>query len=124
MIIVTSTEIEQFRTELAESPQALMALDMIEDCEGDLEDAAISLAIQVGQQPDTSERWLEGLAKRWRSLLCQSDFREDFLAGRVAGAIQHLAETRSLPTSLATPMVIYVMKTGIEDFCRPLSEML
>lgn len=40
MIILTSQEIAQFRSQLAEYSVALEALDRIENCEGDLEDAA------------------------------------------------------------------------------------
>ena len=49
MVVITSQEIARFRSELAAYPEALKALDEIEDCEGNIEDAAISLAIQAGQ---------------------------------------------------------------------------
>jgi hypothetical protein len=64
MTIVTSQEIAQFRSELANNPEAMKALDAIEDCEGNLEDAAIALAIRAGQQPqrDNAE-WLDALAR-------------------------------------------------------------
>ena len=77
MVILTSQEIAQFRSQIAEYPKALEALDTIEDCEGDVEDAAISIAIQVGQMPTTSENWLDGLAKRCRVAICQKDYRQD-----------------------------------------------
>ena len=76
MVILTSQEIAQFRSQLSEYPQALEALDTIEDCEGDIEDAAISLAIQVGQTPTTSENWLDGVAKRYRVTICNQEYRE------------------------------------------------
>ncbi len=40
MTIVTESEIERYRLQLAEYPDALKALDLLEDCEGNLEDAA------------------------------------------------------------------------------------
>jgi hypothetical protein len=124
MITVTFEEIAQYRSELSASPEALRALDMIEDCEGDLEDAAIALALQARQEPDTSERWLEGLAKRWRAVLCQADIRESLAARSLLDVMRAIAQETDLPPILATPVVIYVLKTGVEDFCKPLEEKL
>ncbi len=120
MISITSIEIAQYRSELSNYPRALQALDLIEDCEGDLEDAAIAMAIQVGQEPDTSNNWLEGLAKRCRVAICEKDLREDLLNGKLSTAIAHLQTTNLCPPILATPVVIYAVKTGINDFCEPL----
>jgi hypothetical protein len=76
MTIVTSQEIAQFRSQLAEDSLALKALDTIEDCEGDLEDAAMTLAIRVGQQPErANSEWLDALARKWRAVICQEEFR-------------------------------------------------
>jgi hypothetical protein len=124
MITVTFEEIAQYRSELSASPEALRALDMIEDCEGDLEDAAIALALQARQEPDTSDRWLEGLAKRCRAVLCQADIRANLAAGSLYEVMRSLAQATDLPPSLATPVIIYVLKTGLEDFCKPLEEKL
>lgn len=121
MAIVTSQEIAQFRTELADNTQAMRALDAIEDCEGDLEDAAISLAIRVGQQPQTDNaEWLDALAKKCRAVICQKEFREDLLNGKYAPVVEYLAATPLLPGILATPVLMYVMRQGVNNFCEPL----
>lgn len=121
MTIVTSQEIAQFRSQLAHFPQAMQALDAIEDCEGDLEDAAIALAIRVGQQPQTDNaEWLDALAKKCRAVICQSEFREDLLNGSYAEIINYLAETPLLPSILATPVLMYVLRQGVNSFCEPL----
>ncbi|MBW4489706.1 MAG: hypothetical protein KME12_18140 [Trichocoleus desertorum ATA4-8-CV12] len=122
--ILTPTEISDFRAELSDYPQALVALDVVEDCEGDLEDAAIALAIHVGQQPTTSEGWIAGLAKRWRPRLCQAELRADLETNRVATTITQLVTTNALPWELATLVSIYAAKAGIDDFCKPLEEKL
>jgi hypothetical protein len=124
MIILSPAEIARYRSELAENETALRALDMIEDCEGDLEDAAISLALQVGQEPDRSEQWLEGVAKRWRVFLCQTGVKESLQAGSIINAVMLLSEETTIPAILAVPVVLYAVKTGIEDFCKPLQEKL
>ena len=119
-IIVTPEEIEQFRAELANYSEALAALDELADCEGDLEDAAISLAIQVGQEPDTNDRWIEGLAKRWRHVICRDSLKENLELGATANALLLMTEHTTLPLKLATPVTIYVLKTGVADFCQAL----
>ncbi|WP_413160806.1 hypothetical protein ACL6C3_20040 [Capilliphycus salinus ALCB114379] len=120
MIILTSQEIAQFRSQLSEYPQALEALDTIEDCEGDIEDAAISIAIQVGQMPTTSDNWLDGVAKRYRVTICDKEYREDLLQGNVSQMVGRLLTQNNCPELLVTPVVIYAVKTGINTFCEPL----
>jgi hypothetical protein len=124
MMIVTLKEIENYRTELADDPVSLRALDMIEDCEGDLEDAAIALALQSGQEPNESDRWLESLSKRWRSFLCQAGLKDYLLSGSIANAVKLLAAETDIPVALATPVILFAIKTGVEDFCKPLQEKL
>lgn len=120
MTIVSSQAIANYRTLLSEYPDALAALDMIEDCEGDLEDAAISLGIQVGQQPDRND-WLDGLAKRCRVAICQEDVRENLLNGNMATALKHLIDAKVCHELLAATVVIYVNEIGVKDFCAPLN---
>lgn len=125
MTKVSSEEIARFRSELANHPEALKALDAIEDCEGNLEDAAIALAIRAGQQPQRdNEEWLDALARKCRAVICQKEFRQDLLDGSFAPVIAYLAATPLLPGILATPVVMYVLKQGMESFCEPLDSQL
>ena len=94
MVVITSQEIALFRSELAAYPEALKALDEIEDCEGDIEDAAISLAIQAGQEPNISENWLDGIAKRCRVAICKSELKEDLTNGRLNTAFADLVASK------------------------------
>lgn len=121
MVSLNSQEIAYFRSQLAHFPEALEALDAIEDCEGDLEDAALSLAIHAGQQPDRND-WLEGMAKRCRVAICQSPAREAILDQQLGPAIAFLIEATILPPLLLTPIILYVMKVGLGEFCEPLNE--
>ncbi|MDX2239700.1 MAG: hypothetical protein NW224_03350 [Leptolyngbyaceae cyanobacterium bins.302] len=123
-ITVTAEEIEFYRSELAEYPEALAALNVLADCEGDLEDAAITLAIQSGQEPDISEQWIDGLAKRWRHLICDADLKEELEDGLSGDVLFTLAANTKLPQRLATVVAIFVIKTGVETFCKPLEEKL
>ena len=121
MTKVTSQEIALFRSQLADDSSAMEALDLIEDCDGDLEDAAMSLAIRAGQEPGiTNSEWLDAMARKWRSLLCQQEYREDLLSSSVVRIMERLKKMPSFPESLATPVLIYVLKQGVTDFCAPM----
>ncbi len=121
MTTVTPQEIAKFRSTFANYPQAMQALDLIEDCEGDLEDAAMTLAIKAGQQPElTNSEWLDGLAKKWRALICQQELRSDLLSGSVDKLMEQIEKRPTFPTVLVTPVLLYVFKQGIEDFCQVL----
>ena len=121
MTTVTSQEIARFRSTFANYPPALQALDLIEDCDGDLEDAAMTLAIKAGQQPDIgNSEWLDSLAKKWRSLICQEEWRADLLEGSVDKLMEQIQKTPTFPSVLVTPVLLYVFKQGIPEFCEPL----
>jgi hypothetical protein len=119
MITLTPSEINQYRAVLEGDRDALMALQAIEDCDGDVEDAAIVLALQAGQEPDRSDYWLESQAKRWRVFLCQDEIREKLASGAIAEVVKSLVTDTIIPASLAVPVLIYVLKTGVDQFCRP-----
>lgn len=121
MTKVTAKEIAQLRSQLADNPIAMEALDLIEDCEGDVEDAAMTLAIRAGQEPErANSEWLDALARKWRAVICQQEFREDLRNGSVKGIMEHLKTMLAFPNILATPVLIYVLKQDVNNFCEPL----
>ncbi|MBU7583197.1 MAG: hypothetical protein KAF91_09875 [Nostoc sp. TH1S01] len=121
MTQVTSQEIALFRSQLIDDPVAMEALDLIEDCEGDLEDAAMTLAIKAGQEPEqANSEWLDALAKKWRAVICESEFREELLNSSILEMMAHLKTMPTFPKILATPVLIYVLKQGVNNFCEPL----
>jgi len=125
MTTVTSKEIAQFRSLLADYPQALEALDLIEDCEGDLEDATMTLAIRAGQEPGAeNSEWLDALAKKWRAAICKAELREDLLNGKFQGIMVHLEQVSTFPQILAAPVLMYVFKQGWNNFCQPLDKII
>ncbi len=118
MIALTPEEITQLQARLADYPEALSALQEIEDCEGDVEDAAISLALRSGQEPDTNEQWLAGFSKRYRHIACQPQFRDSLAAGQLSPLINYLTQETDCPALIAAPVAIYVLKSGVDSFCR------
>ncbi|MGD1872701.1 MAG: hypothetical protein ACFB02_06575 [Mastigocoleus sp.] len=119
MTQVTSQEIAQFRSQLADNVTAMRALDLIEDCDGDLEDAAMTLAIRIGQQPQINNaEWLDALARRWRTIICNQNFRSDLQNDSIKVMVEYLENIDEFPKVLATPTIMYVIKTGIDNFCK------
>ncbi|BFM40917.1 hypothetical protein [Synechocystis sp. LKSZ1] len=119
MVCLSSQAIAQYRSQLASLPEALWALDCIEDCEGDLEDAALTLGIQVGQQPDCTD-WLAGLAKRCRAVLCEAPWEAELRQGNLATVVSHLMDSQMCHPRLAPVIVLYVQALGVQAFCEPL----
>ena len=118
MIVLTLDDITQLRARLADYPEALEALQEIEDCDGDVEDAAISLALKSGQEPDTNDQWLAGFSKRYRHIACRSEFRASLAAQQLSPLIHHLAQETDCPALIAAPVAIYILKSGVDDYCR------
>lgn len=121
-IIVSPEDLEFFREQLSDHSPAIAALDVIEDCDGDLEDAAISLAIKSGQLPEENAGWIDGLAKRWRHILCGTELKEKLEDGLSGELIDAIVDQTDLPIRLAVPVAIYVLKSGVQPFCQPMEE--
>ncbi len=115
MIVVTQEELAQFRSQLADHPQAMVAIDTIEECEGYLEDALSLLAIrQTGQEAD---RGLNDWLGKCRQFICLEEVREALESGVLAPAIEVLAVGASIPPGIATALSICVFKLGTKRFC-------
>ena len=120
---LTHQEISNYRDQLADYDYAIKALDVIEDVEGDLEDAATSLALASGQTPDRID-WLDGLAKRCRVAICAENLRADLEDDYIESTIDYVFQKKICPPLLITPIVIYALKQGISHFCEPLTYQL
>ena len=118
MIVITAEEIARIKSDLFDISAALEALQEIEDCDGDVEDAAISLALKSNQEPDTNERWLGDFSKRYRHVACQEGFRKAIAQGKVKAFVEHLAQKTDCPKLIALPVALYIHKAGVDDFCH------
>jgi hypothetical protein len=113
--------VTELQVQFAELPDAIASLETIADCEGDLEDAAMALAIRVGQQPDiNNSEWLDGLAKKCRVAICRSEFRNDMVDGNFMPLFQHFIQAKICPKLLILPVLLYAHEQGINRFCQPL----
>ncbi|MBE8966048.1 hypothetical protein IQ277_07245 [Nostocales cyanobacterium LEGE 12452] len=120
MITVTPEEISQFRSQLADNSEALAALDAIEECQGNLEAAAQLIAVETTEAEVSlrgDSNYLEKLAQKLSKIICQEEF-DDLMTGVLTAAIATLAVSGNIPIALATPVVIYVAKIGVKQFCE------
>jgi hypothetical protein len=119
MTTLTSREIAQYRSELADYPEALDALDLIEENEGDLEIAANLLAQEAGVVIVRSKpSILDDLAQKLRDVICDEVFINDLMGGALTAGVGYLTASGQIPTALATALVIYLAKIGVRKFCQ------
>ena len=117
-IIISPEEIAKYRTELAGNSGAIAALDVIEECEGYLEDATILLMMrETGKEPDRAMN-LNEIANQCRQVICQRQTENILELCNVLAPFLALNPT-TFPASLAFPVVVYVIKVfGIQRFCN------
>lgn len=123
-IIVTPEEIALYREQVANNQEALAALDVLEACEGDLQIAAETVAIESGELPDDlSEQdpnepsWLEKSADKLRPHICTQAFK-DVLSQGFAAALGSLITAGVYPAVPLTLVVIYISTRGLDEFCN------
>ena len=123
MISITQSEIEQYRSQLQEYPDALKGLEVIEACAGDLECAADAIGIESGELPDNlSEEdpnepsWLEKSTQKLRPYICTSAFRESLKQG-FGGAMTLLMPYVGIPALLIL-IILYINEKNLDEFCK------
>ncbi|MCC3473321.1 MAG: hypothetical protein JGK38_23995 [Microcoleus sp. PH2017_15_JOR_U_A] len=124
MTTITQSEIEQYHSQLQEYPDALKALDVLEECEGDLEYAAETLAIESGELDDdlgdedpNEPSWLEKSADKLRPHICTQAFK-DVLSQGFAVALGSLITAGIYPGVPLTLVLIYISTKNLDKFCQ------
>ncbi len=121
MTVVTQEEIEQFREQLRDYPEAIAALDVIQECDGYIEDAVTLLMMrETGKEPERGVgEWLQ----RCHKVICREEVKEALESGLIAPAIEPLGISIGLPPGTATAVGILAFKIGIKKLCdSPSSE--
>ncbi len=114
---LSDEEITQYREQFADRPEALDALDLIAENNGDLIKSASLLALEAGVEiPKRVPNILDELAQKCRKVACDDAF-DDLMAGLLGAAMGTFAATGQLPEALATPVVIYIARIGVKKFC-------
>jgi hypothetical protein len=130
MTTVTQEEVAKFRAELADYPEALTALDIIEEWDGDLADAAESIATRngiEGVEDNADLRWFFAMLVKIRDLtkICEPEnqnFRENYLPVLIPPIADVMSSSFGCPPGiaslLATPFAVYIKEEGMEKFCQ------
>lgn len=129
---VTSQEIERVRNALSDSSEALTSLQVVEECNGNLQDATEVVLVESGLETELTRAgtgldgdFLEKLAQRCRNVICQEEFQSEivdeysreFLSLLFTAITAQLAALGNLPAALAIPVLMYVLKRGLKKFC-------
>jgi hypothetical protein len=116
---VTPEEIAQFRAELAEDSKALGDIDMIEQCEGDLEQAARILARRADIEDVRAGITWESALKQARQVVCDAKFKEGLAPDLIGGIIGALITAGNpVLVAVATPCAGYIVKVSLAEFCN------
>ena len=127
-IQLTSEQIVKYRSELADNSDFLAALDIIEEWDGDLADAAESIATRngiEGVEDNADMRWFVVVLNKCRESICQQRYkivREKIVPALIPTLTEMVAASFLCPpgiaTLLSTPIAIYVQEEGMDKFCQ------
>lgn len=128
MTTITPEEIDKYRAELAGYPDALAALNIMEDYVGEeLADAAQAVAMENGIEGVMDyggTDWFSEKLEKCRQFICQSkykDLRQKYVPGILPPLTDFLAGSLGCPPGIAgiiaTPFAIYIAEEG-EKFCQ------
>ena len=129
---LTSEQIAQYRIEFADNENVLSALDVIEEWEGDLADAAESIATRngiEGVEDNADFTWFVIVLNKCRDSICQPKYenlREKYLPALIPPLTDIIAGCFMCPPGVAgllsTPVAIYISEEGMDKFCQNCSD--
>jgi hypothetical protein len=128
-IQLTLEQIAQYRVELADNPDFLAALDVIEEWDGDLADAAESIATRNGiegvEDKAAGSRWFVTILQKCRAYICQPKYerlREDYFPAVITPLTDCIAASLGCPPGVAgilsAPIALYISEEGMDKFCQ------
>ena len=100
MTTITPEEIVQFRSQLEGYPEAIAALDVVQECDGYVDDALTLLVMrETGKEPDRGlNEWLQ----KSRKVVCQEEYKEALASGMIAPVIEPISMSLGIPPGIAT----------------------
>jgi len=122
MITITPEELSKFRGALQDNDEALEALDVVEECNGNLEEAMEIVMINAGMEPVRGDDdWIdfENIGKELRKVICTQAFEYAFVNGSFAIILGHLINENMYPTAMLVLFIFYWFRLGFDHFCNP-----
>ena len=116
IVKLTPEDIAQYREQFSQNNQqeALYALDVIEEKNGNLIIAASELAIEENIVVSKSiSNILDKLAKKSRNIVCDEEFIDKVMDGLLSSAVASLC-TGQIPEAIAALTVMYLSKKYVD----------
>ena len=123
-LTVTPEEISQFRSELANYPeaslreQALRELDVVEKCNGDLERATRVLARRAEESIIKGDYSFNKLVYKAREIMCKPENMEKLAKANQPLIVLELVAGFISPHFLVFIVTLILIKMGLEGFCN------
>jgi hypothetical protein len=115
---VSLEEISNYREQFADYPEALDSLDLIEENDGDLKQSVSLLALEYGVSISKNvPNILDELAQKCRNTICDEVFIDELMTGLLTAGVASLTASGQIPAALATPVIIYLAKVGVKNWC-------
>jgi len=116
---LTPEEIQQCREQLSGDAIALEQLEVIERCEGNLEQAARILARRADIEEVRAGMTWESALKQARQVVCDDKFKGGLAPDLIGGIVSALiAGGNPLLVAVATPCAGYIVKISLAEFCK------
>jgi hypothetical protein len=116
MSVITSEQVDTYRVSLQGYPEATVALDAVEECEGNLEDATVLIASRLGESVLMGDSLLDNLVQRARKHLCQPNHQEKWTD--VKDILEILKEFLPTPAPLAVTCTLKLSEIGLRNLCQ------
>lgn len=126
--IVTPEQIAVYRQQVADNQEALAALDVIEEWDGDLADATESIAQEngiEGVETNADLRWFVQKLEECHKFICQPKYenlRKNHFPALIPPLSDCLLGSLGCPPGvaglIATPFAIYIAQEGMDKFCQ------
>lgn len=126
--IVTPEQIALYRQQVADNQEALAALDVIEEWDGNLADAAESIAKRngvEGVETNADLRWFSQKLKECHQFICQPKYenlRDKYVSTLIPVLTEFLAGSLGCPPGvaglIATPFALTIAEEGMDKFCQ------
>jgi len=123
-------EIQSFKQALTDNPEALQALDILSDANGNLETAGSQLSQLEGPRIKSfglGKDLLKNLADSVQDSICGEagilDQIKELQKGNVTSglmlpAVTYLSVTFDISAGLATFLLLWILRIGIDAYCR------
>ncbi|NEQ41182.1 MAG: hypothetical protein F6K40_35290 [Okeania sp. SIO3I5] len=124
MMKLTPEEIENFRSQLADYPdaplrdKALEELEVVKKCQGDLEIATRVIAKRAGEASLRADSAFDSLLEKSREIICKPEIMEKLAKANNPLIVLELVAGLLPPPFPAVSVTLILLKMGVEYICK------